>query len=180
MDYKNGKIYALRTHKGDEVYIGSTTQSLSKRFYYHKNAPNSTTARVLFKKYDDVYIELIELYPCESKQELCRREGEIQREHKERVNYAIAGQIRAEYNAANKDFIAERKKVHYEAYKEKILAKCKEYTQANQAEISERKQIRRAANQEAVNQRKREIYVANKEKILAQNKASRERNKISQ
>jgi predicted GIY-YIG superfamily endonuclease len=37
MDYKNGKIYAIRSHQTDEIYIGSTTQSLSKRFSNHKS-----------------------------------------------------------------------------------------------------------------------------------------------
>jgi predicted GIY-YIG superfamily endonuclease len=37
MDYKNGKIYCIRSHKSNDVYIGSTTQPLHKRFYHHKN-----------------------------------------------------------------------------------------------------------------------------------------------
>ena len=36
VNYQNGKIYVLRSHKTDDIYIGSTTQSLYKRFYEHK------------------------------------------------------------------------------------------------------------------------------------------------
>jgi len=190
MDYKNGKIYALRTHHSDEIYIGSTTQTLTKRLSWHHCPSNKNTSKNLFEKYDDVYIELIENYPCESKEQLNKREGEIQREYKEKmVNKRMEGRTDKEYtadnsekrkeyksvyNAENKDFIAQQKKIHYEANKEKILEKCKIYGQEHQAEIAERNRIKREANRDAINQRKREIYQANKEKILAQNKASRE------
>ena len=36
MDYRNGKIYIIRNHCNDLVYVGSTTQSLSRRFSKHK------------------------------------------------------------------------------------------------------------------------------------------------
>ena len=36
MEYKNGKIYSIRNSIDDDVYIGSTTQPLSKRFFWHK------------------------------------------------------------------------------------------------------------------------------------------------
>ena len=36
MDYKNGKIYTIRSHQTDEIYIGSTTQTLTKRLSKHK------------------------------------------------------------------------------------------------------------------------------------------------
>ena len=36
-DYQNGKIYCLRSHKTDLVYVGSTCQPLYKRLNEHKN-----------------------------------------------------------------------------------------------------------------------------------------------
>jgi hypothetical protein len=155
MDYKNGKIYSLRTHKSDECYIGSTTQPLSKRFYHHKKN-NNTSSKSLFEKYDDVYIELIELFPCETKSQLHKREGELQREHKERmVNKNIAGRTDQEYHldnldkhktykeqyrAENKELIAKGKKKHYEENKAKVLQKCKDYREANKEKIAEYKE----------------------------------------
>jgi hypothetical protein len=32
-DYKNGKIYKLWSHEGDDIYIGSTVQPLYKRLH---------------------------------------------------------------------------------------------------------------------------------------------------
>jgi predicted GIY-YIG superfamily endonuclease len=57
-DYKNGKIYKLWSPQGDEIYIGSTTQSLAKRKAEHKQMKNSCCSKLLFEKYDDVRIEL--------------------------------------------------------------------------------------------------------------------------
>ena len=34
--YSEGKIYAIRSHQTDRVYVGATTQTLAKRFYEHK------------------------------------------------------------------------------------------------------------------------------------------------
>ncbi len=41
MDYKNGKIHPIRNHTDDDVYVGSTTQSLSKRFSKHISEINT-------------------------------------------------------------------------------------------------------------------------------------------
>ena len=76
MDYKKGKIYALRSHQTDEYYIGSTTQPLFKRLYSHKHSRE----QIDLLKYNDVYIELIENYSCDNKEQLTRRENEIKRE----------------------------------------------------------------------------------------------------
>jgi len=35
-DYKNSKIYKLWSPEGDDIYIGSTTESLSRRKSKHK------------------------------------------------------------------------------------------------------------------------------------------------
>jgi len=35
-NYANGKIYTIRFHNSNEIYIGSTTQSLAVRFGGHK------------------------------------------------------------------------------------------------------------------------------------------------
>ena len=40
MDYSNGKIYKIYNTVNDDVYVGSTTQSLSKRLSRHKTSCN--------------------------------------------------------------------------------------------------------------------------------------------
>ena len=40
-NYQNGKVYSIRSHsRPDLVYVGSTTQPLSKRFGGHKELKN--------------------------------------------------------------------------------------------------------------------------------------------
>ena len=44
LDYSQGKVYKIFNTETNDVYIGSTTQSLSKRFYDHKKAINEKTS----------------------------------------------------------------------------------------------------------------------------------------
>ena len=88
MDYQNGKIYQITDIAYTKCYIGSTTQSLAKRLSKHKtdykvwkdnNKRHKTTSYDLFEEFgiENCKIELIEDYPCNSKNELERKEGEI-------------------------------------------------------------------------------------------------------
>ncbi len=72
-NFQNGKIYAIRSHQTDKVYIGSTTQPLSVRFGEHKRM-NCSSREIM--KFEDCYIELLEEFACENKMQLNRREGE--------------------------------------------------------------------------------------------------------
>ena len=88
MNYQNGKIYAIRSWQTDKYYIGSTTQPLSKLLSYHKTDYNAWVIREIkyitsyeIFKYGDAYIELIENCPCDTKDELHQREGELIRKH---------------------------------------------------------------------------------------------------
>lgn len=93
MDYQNGKIYTIRSPHTTKYYIGGTTQTLAKRFSYHKKYPTLTSKDII--SLGDAYIELMELCPCNSVEELRKREGELIREHKENcVNKNIAGRTK--------------------------------------------------------------------------------------
>jgi predicted GIY-YIG superfamily endonuclease len=85
MDYKNGKIYSMRSNKTDKIYIGSTTQPLFKRFFQHKAQCCNKTLKELMDEHQDFYIELMETFPCKSKEELIKRENELIRQHKDTV-----------------------------------------------------------------------------------------------
>ena len=81
VDYSKAKIYAIRSRNSDDVYIGSTCQPLYKRFSGHKSMYDrgyicQTKSRDIFK-HGDTYIELIEEFPCGSKNELIVREMQI-------------------------------------------------------------------------------------------------------
>ena len=109
-DYSKSKIYCIRNPECDEVYIGSTTETLNKRLQKHisnhtrwkKGTYHYVTSFKLFEVGTPT-IELIEEYPCESKIELDRREGEIIRITENCVNKVIPGRTKKEYHEDNKD-----------------------------------------------------------------------------
>jgi len=129
----------MRTPHTDEVYIGSTTQPLHKRFYdhCHGSANKRTTANTIIDC-GDAKIELIEAYPCASKSELDRREGQIIRE-RNCVNKIVAGRTAAEYRQEKKDEIAAQRKVYRQEKKDEIAARNKAYRQQKKDEIAAKK-----------------------------------------
>lgn len=142
-DYKNGKIYKLWSPQGtdDEIYIGSTCNDLRFRKKGHKdkykNNSNNYTSKILFEKYDDVRIELIENYPCNSKAELNKREGHHIRENK-CLNKCVAGRTKNEYRDDNKEQIKQQNKNYYIQNKEKVLESCKNYREKYKDELNQR------------------------------------------
>ena len=116
MEYQQGKIYALKSQQTDKIYIGSTKCDLSYRKRKHIDHYNSylrgnTHYMSSFElcKYDDVYIELIEEYPCENKRQLEKREGEIQRELN-CVNRIIANRTWKEHAEESEQYRENRRK----------------------------------------------------------------------
>ena len=116
MEYTNGKIYQILNNVNDEVYVGSTTQPLGKRLYKHqhgsKNRDNLINKLIREIGEDSIYIELIEIYPCNSREELRAREGYYIRE-RGTLNNLIAGRTPQEWVEDNKDKIKEYKHNYY-------------------------------------------------------------------
>jgi hypothetical protein len=132
MDYENGKIYCILNHINSEVYVGSTCSLLSKRMHGHKvkarysmeaygsTAPIHKAMHEL--GHEHFYIELIESYPCKSKDELKAKEGQYIRERGS-YNMTIAGRGWREYQQDNKAHLVEYHKSWYDANRERILEK---------------------------------------------------------
>jgi hypothetical protein len=149
-DYKNGKIYKLWSPLGSEIYIGSTVNSLAKRKADHKahyNNDRGCSSEILFEKYNDVRIELIEEFPCENKMELNKKEGYYIRTL-DCVNRCIAGRTMKEYNKEwyenNKEQKKEYDKQFREKNKEKIKEKKKQYHEKNKEYLNQKRKERRA------------------------------------
>ena len=70
-DYSHGKIYKVTCESG-LVYIGSTVQNLKKRLRLHNTSANNCETR----HFINPKIELLEDYPCETKDELLWKERE--------------------------------------------------------------------------------------------------------
>ena len=168
--YNNGKIYSIRSHQTDDVYIGSTCMPLSKRLYGHKDYYKSWLAGKqpyeysAFKviKYDDCYIELIEDYPCENKQQLHRREGELIRSMP-CVNKMIPGRTRKEWIGENKEHIKHVAHQKYKKNREHILLQGKAYVEQNKEQVQQRQKAWYEKNKE----HKKDIRHQRYEKIKA-------------
>jgi hypothetical protein len=144
-DYQQGKIYCIRSHQTDEIYIGSTTQPLSKRMVNHrtnygawKEGRRHYMTSYGLLEYDDCYIELIEEYPCNSRMELERREGQLIREM-DCVNKKIAGRTKKEYQEDNKEKISEYRKQWYVDNKEKQAKYKKQRYEENKEQFKQQR-----------------------------------------
>lgn len=171
-DYSKGKIYCIRSPHTDEVYIGSTIQPLSKRlgehrkqFRWWKKGEYRFVSSFKVIEHGDEYIELIEEYSCESKEQLQRREGEITRETHNHINKNIAGRTKMEYYEENKGKILQKYKEYYEENKDEILQKNKEYREENKDKISEQRKKYRKENKDKISQRNKKYREENKDKI---------------
>ena len=83
-------------------------------------------SRILYEKYTDVRIELLECCPCDNKEELAKREGECIRNNE----------------CINKQIPLRTNKEHYQDNKQYKLDYEKEYREKNEEKIKERKSIR--------------------------------------
>ena len=169
--YKNGKIYTIR-YRGDDslIYVGSTCLPLYKRWHSHKStcfSENSKCHLYIYTKiretndFNNWYIELYEEYPCENKEQLLKREGEIIREIGT-LNSLIAGRTKKEWTEENKEKVSKQKKQWAEENKEKVSEKLKQY---------------RTDNKEKLSEHMKQYYNENKNKILDYHKQYNEENK---
>jgi hypothetical protein len=193
INYQNGKIYAIKSYQTELIYIGSTTRPLSHRLgqhrTYYKNNTAISSKEIL--KYPDYYIELIELFQCNSREELEKQEGmHIRKNINICVNCCIAGRTKKEWNNDNKEHLKEyQKKYHednkeknkeyYEDNKERIREQKKKYNEDNKERIREQKKKYNEDNKERIREQKKKYREDNKERIREQKKKYREDNKKS-
>ena len=127
VDYSKSKIYKIEpiniVDEGD-IYIGSTTKdTLAQRMSTHRGGYKSwkngkshpVSSFDLFEKYgvENCSILLIELFPCNSRDELRTKEGYYIRSMK-CVNKLIAGRGSKQYYDENRDmFLDKSKEYHY-------------------------------------------------------------------
>ena len=81
--YDSGKIYKIVNNQNSDIYVGSTTMELEQRMIKHKcdakQRPNLSKFYTYMNEIgiNNFDIELLEEYPCETKEELLIREGEL-------------------------------------------------------------------------------------------------------
>ena len=127
--YCNGKIYAIKSYQTDKIYIGSTYNTLCKRFNEHKSKKDiyGTTSKVILN-YSDAYIELIENYSCKNRNELNKREGEIIKLNKDNcVNKVIPKRTNQEWYNDNKEKIIAKQQKRRNNIKQELIDDDKEF-----------------------------------------------------
>ena len=145
VNYANGKVYMIepiveRLDEGD-IYVGSSAKEyLSQRMDKHRSAYKqrknggggwNCTTYDLFDKYgvENCKITLLEVCPCNSRDELTSRESHYIRTMK-CVNKCVPGRTSVEWNADNREHILQVKKNYRVANREsialnrKILFEC--------------------------------------------------------
>jgi hypothetical protein len=157
-DYSQGKIYRIRSKNCPEVYVGSTIQNLVIRFNRHKrdyinyilgNTVNYISSFEICSN-EECYIELIELFPCESWKQLEEREGywirqeeccvnikgtKLPEQKRQRNNEATRKWreankerkkiINQKWKEANRDYVIERDRKYREMKKQSAVIQAK-------------------------------------------------------
>lgn len=125
-DYQKGKIYFIECIITGERYVGSTcvptvAHRLAKHVTCYKQYKKGKSCYV--SSYDIIergnyIIHLVENFPCNSKDELTKREGEVIKQMQDEfivVNYRIPGQTKSEYYITNKTRIQQAQKKYRDA-----------------------------------------------------------------
>ena len=168
--YKRGKIYTIRCrYDNDLIYVGSTIQPLSKRIGLHRIAKNCSLYQYVNGDWNNWYIELYEEYPCNNKNILEKREGEVIRLIGT-INKQIAGRTFKEYYEDNKDKILEQKKTYYQNNRENVLEQSKQHYQNNREKKFEYDKQYRQDNRDKILEKKKQYHQDNREKVLEKNK----------
>lgn len=182
-NYENGKIYIIRCRTDNTlIYVGSTIQPLCERFAQHKRCSKReiNKKKLIYETINDDwnnwYIELHSLYPCNHVEELRKKEGEIIREIGT-LNMEIAGRTKQEYYKDHKQEISEKNKRYYETNKEEILTNHKKWYETNKELIISYQKIRYEAKREKLLLQKKEYYNNNADKIKEKVKKYKEKKK---
>ena len=143
-NYQNGKIYMIESLEGKCRYYGSTTQKhLCVRMAGHrcdyKNKKKKITSSSKVLCFDDAKIILVENYPCNSREELLRKEGEYIRNN-DCVNRNIAGRNSKMWNDEHKEHNKLKSKKYYHENKKECIRKQKIYNEKNKVEKKKYKQ----------------------------------------
>ena len=155
VNYQLGKIYKLVCNNTGKQYVGSSCQDrLCSRLTGHVRKGNTCSSREIIEGGNYEMI-LIENFPCDSKDELHKRERYFI-ENLDCINKVIPTRTNKEYYISNKEQLLEHRKEYRENNKEQLAKKKQEYYENNKERILEQR---------------KEYYENNKDRILEQKKA---------
>ena len=169
--YQNAKIYKITDISYTECYIGSTVQTLSSRMSGHNRHyklfltrhRNPLSSFYMFEKYgsDFLKIELVEHYPCNTRDELLKREGFWIRQEDTCINKRIAGRTEKEWRDENKCTVQLYSKAYREANHGKLIEHCRQYYKDNRYKLLDNKKQYYENNKDIIRERqsKKKTYV---------------------
>ena len=107
----------------------------------YNKSPETRARNTLYNMFDEYgvdncKIELIEYYPCSTREELRRREGEVIKET-ECVNKRVEGRTRQEYLQDNQEYRREYCKNYNATHKESISENKKKYFEDKKDHLTE-------------------------------------------
>ena len=168
-DYSKGKIYTIRNYDDiDLIYVGSTAQKLTDRFGQHKRDcikyPNLLLYSKVNNNWNNWYIELHENYPCITREELGRREGEVMRELKATLNKKIEGRTQKEYYIDNKKERLDYQNQYYQYNKDECLNYQHQYNKDHKDERLNYQHQYNKDHKDKILEYKKQYYLQNKDK----------------
>lgn len=174
--YQTGKIYQIVDIGYTKCYVGSTCETLSQRMAHHRGTYNyflqaggkRTRSYDMFQEFgvDNCKIELIQNYPCNSKDELVRQEGKhILRLRKKCVNKNVAGRTKKEGYEANKEHYLSISRKWKENHKEETQKAWKQYYQDNLDKLKVATQQYRETHTEKIQQQQKEYQNNNRKEL---------------
>ena len=141
----HGRIFKIVSSETDDVYVGSTTQTLKERFGQHRsyynnylNGKSKYVSSSAIMKYVDARIELLHEALFESIADLHRLEGQYMQTTDNCINRYIAGRSSRQYRLDNADVLLQQKKIYRARDPEKWKQYIKEYQDNNKDKIRER------------------------------------------
>ena len=156
-EQKIGYVYKITNSETDDIYIGSTTKTLSKRFDDHIRKMQLKPNRKLYDKIsaiglDKFKIELLENVNYKNKDELRQKEQTYINNVKPTLNC---------YNAfgRNKEKQKAKDKRSYQKHREERLTKVHEYAETHKEEIKERSKLYRKNNKDKIKIHKSRVCV---------------------
>jgi len=174
VNYQLGKIYTVRSLTSPEIYVGSTVAPLCKRMAQHRRDWKKEEVlglhKEIVKDINEWYIELYELFPCNLKCELEKREGEVIRQIGT-LNNRIAGRTNKEWRIDNKDKMKEWRIKNAD----KIKEHNKEYYIKNADKIKEQNKQYRIEKVDKI----KEYYIDNADKLKEYSKEYRIKKKLA-
>ena len=194
VNYGNGKIYKIVDFSNKNFYVGSTAQPklcsrlgehVSKFNCYMRGTNPKYCASMEILINENYKIFLLEIYPCNSKEELNMKE----QEHIDKLRcdslvnkqdaYVSKEDMlikQKKYREDNKEELKIKKQIYLQEHKEEIKIKKQIYNQEHKEEIKIRKQIYHEEHKEEINAKRRGKSIEEKEVINQQQRERRKEN----